>query len=276
MTTVEGWTFDARSGAARAARAAAARRASHGFGLEGHAGGDQRRRRARPLPARHAEGRPRARPRRSRSAPAPTACSIDPTTLRNLEVIESVDGGRTRIAAARDRSHASRRWAAGCCATWLLRPLLALERIQDRLDAVEEFAFRTHRAREGARHAQDACTTSSAWSARAALGHRGPARSGRAAAVARRRFRACGCCSTSCRRRSSAAWPPSSTISRICASDLEAHAARRAAGARPRRRRHPRRRRCRARRAARHQPLRASSASPRWKRPSAPAPASPR
>ena len=27
--------------------------------------------------------------------------------------------------------------------TWLLRPLVALERIQDRLDAVEEFAFRT-------------------------------------------------------------------------------------------------------------------------------------
>ena len=26
---------------------------------------------------------------------------------------------------------------------WLLRPLVALERIQDRLDAVEEFAFRT-------------------------------------------------------------------------------------------------------------------------------------
>ena len=39
---------------------------------------------------------------------------------------------------------------------WLLRPLVALERIQDRLDAVEEFAFRAHRTGEAARDAEDA------------------------------------------------------------------------------------------------------------------------
>ena len=73
---------------------------------------------------------------------------IDPTTLRNLEVHR---GGRRRTVrlAARTRSIATITPMGGrLLRAWLLRPLVALERIQDRLDAVEEFAFRsTERAK---------------------------------------------------------------------------------------------------------------------------------
>jgi DNA mismatch repair protein MutS len=72
---------------------------------------------------------------------------IDPTTLRNLEVIEAADGGRSgSLLQEMDRTATS--MGGRLLRSWLLRPLLALERIQDRLDAVEEFAFRsTERAK---------------------------------------------------------------------------------------------------------------------------------
>jgi DNA mismatch repair protein MutS len=67
---------------------------------------------------------------------------IDPTTLKNLNVIESADGGRTgSLLHEIDRTVTS--MGGRLLRTWLLKPLLSLERIQDRLDAVEEFAFRT-------------------------------------------------------------------------------------------------------------------------------------
>ena len=67
---------------------------------------------------------------------------VDPTTLRNLNVIESADGGRSgSLLHEIDRSVTS--MGSRLLRTWLLKPLLSLERIQDRLDAVEEFAFRT-------------------------------------------------------------------------------------------------------------------------------------
>jgi DNA mismatch repair protein MutS len=72
---------------------------------------------------------------------------IDPTTLRNLEVIEAADRGRSgSLLQEMDRTATS--MGGRLLRSWLLRPLLALERIQDRLDAVEEFAFRsTERAK---------------------------------------------------------------------------------------------------------------------------------
>ena len=67
--------------------------------------------------------------------------TIDPTTLRNLEVIEAATGGRAgSLLDEIDRSVTP--MGGRLIRAWLLRPLLALERIQDRLDAVEEFAFR--------------------------------------------------------------------------------------------------------------------------------------
>src|SRR6185436_5311234 len=70
------------------------------------------------------------------------AMIIDPTTLRNLEVIEAADGGRSgSLLQEIDRTLTA--MGGRLIRNWFLRPLLALERIQDRLDAVEEFAFRS-------------------------------------------------------------------------------------------------------------------------------------
>jgi DNA mismatch repair protein MutS len=72
---------------------------------------------------------------------------VDATTLRNLEVLDAADGGRTgSLLHEIDRTLTS--MGGRLLRSWLLRPLVALERIQDRLDAVEELAFRsTERAK---------------------------------------------------------------------------------------------------------------------------------
>ena len=72
---------------------------------------------------------------------------VDPTTLRNLEVIEAAQGGRAgSLLNEIDRTVTP--MGGRLMRAWLLRPLLSLERIQDRLDAVEDFAFRsTERAK---------------------------------------------------------------------------------------------------------------------------------
>lgn len=70
------------------------------------------------------------------------ALAIDPVTLRHLNVVEGVDGGREgSLLDTIDRTITAMggRQLRG----WLLRPLVTVERIQDRLDAVEDFAFRT-------------------------------------------------------------------------------------------------------------------------------------
>ncbi len=97
---------------------------------------------------------------------------IDPTTLRNLEVIEAADGGRTG-SLLHELDRTATPMGGRLLRAWLLRPLLALERIQDRLDAVEEFAFRsTERAkvRETLKTVHDI----ERLVARAALGTAGP------------------------------------------------------------------------------------------------------
>jgi DNA mismatch repair protein MutS len=100
------------------------------------------------------------------------AMIIDPTTLRNLEVIEAADGGRSgSLLQEIDRTLTA--MGGRLIRSWFLRPLLALERIQDRLDAVEEFAFRsTERAktRETLKTVHDV----ERLVARAALGTAGP------------------------------------------------------------------------------------------------------
>ena len=67
---------------------------------------------------------------------------VDATTLRNLEVLESTDGGRTgSLLHEIDRTMTS--MGGRLIRAWMLRPLMTLERIQDRLDAVEDFAYRS-------------------------------------------------------------------------------------------------------------------------------------
>jgi DNA mismatch repair protein MutS len=67
---------------------------------------------------------------------------VDPTTLRHLEVVEAAGGGRPgSLLDELDRTVTS--MGSRCLRAWLLRPLVALERVHERLDAVEDFAFRT-------------------------------------------------------------------------------------------------------------------------------------
>jgi len=70
------------------------------------------------------------------------ALLIDPTTLEHLEVVEGAEGGRGgSLLEALDATVTSA--GSRLLRAWLVRPLLSLEAIRDRLDAVEELAFRT-------------------------------------------------------------------------------------------------------------------------------------
>ena len=67
---------------------------------------------------------------------------VDPVTLRHLEVVESSAGGRAgSLLDEIDRTVTA--MGGRLLRQWLLRPLLSLERVRDRLDAVEDFAFKT-------------------------------------------------------------------------------------------------------------------------------------
>jgi DNA mismatch repair protein MutS len=98
--------------------------------------------------------------------------AIDPTTLRNLEIVEAADGGKGgSLLHEIDRTVTP--MGGRLLRAWLLRPLLAIERIQDRLDAVEEFAFRgTERAK--VRETLKAVHDIERLVGRAALGTAGP------------------------------------------------------------------------------------------------------
>jgi DNA mismatch repair protein MutS len=66
---------------------------------------------------------------------------IDPTTLKHLEVLTGSDGGpQGSLLNEIDRTVTS--MGGRLLRSWLLRPLISLDRIRDRLDAVEELAFR--------------------------------------------------------------------------------------------------------------------------------------
>lgn len=70
------------------------------------------------------------------------ALVIDPTTLAHLEIVEAVDGGRTgSLLHEIDRTVTP--MGGRMLRSWLLRPLVTLEAIRDRLDAVEDLAVRT-------------------------------------------------------------------------------------------------------------------------------------
>src|SRR5882672_5526823 len=100
------------------------------------------------------------------------ALLIDPTTLKHLEVLEGSEGGREALLLDEiDRTVTS--VGSRLLRAWLLRPLVALEPIRDRLDAVEELAFRTTergKFREAIKTVQDL----ERLVARAALGTAGP------------------------------------------------------------------------------------------------------
>src|SRR5437762_13210597 len=100
------------------------------------------------------------------------ALLVDPTTLKHLEILEGADGGRDgSLLSELDRTVTS--MGSRLLRSWLLRPLIAIEPIRDRLDAVEELAFRaTERGkfRDTVKAVQDL----ERLLARAALGIAGP------------------------------------------------------------------------------------------------------
>ena len=144
-TTVEGWMFDPES-ARRSLLEQLRAHSLQGFGLEGRVAAScaagalvQYLRETQKVDLAHV---------REVSYRTGADCLlVDPTTLRNLEVIEAADGGRTgSVLHELDRTLTP--MGGRLIRAWLIRPLVALERIQDRLDAVEEFAFRsTERAK---------------------------------------------------------------------------------------------------------------------------------
>jgi DNA mismatch repair protein MutS len=67
---------------------------------------------------------------------------IDPTTLAHLEVVESTEGGR-QGSLLHEIDCTITAMGGRLLRAWLLRPLVSLEAIRDRLDAVEELAVRT-------------------------------------------------------------------------------------------------------------------------------------
>jgi len=100
------------------------------------------------------------------------ALLVDPTTVKHLEIVEGSEGGRSgSLLDELDRTVTS--IGSRMLRSWLLRPLVALEPIRDRLDAVEDLAFRTTergKFRETIKAVQDL----ERLVARAALGTAGP------------------------------------------------------------------------------------------------------
>ncbi|MBI3491060.1 MAG: DNA mismatch repair protein MutS [Acidobacteria bacterium] len=100
------------------------------------------------------------------------ALLIDPTTLKHLEILEGAEGARDgSLLDELDRTVTA--IGSRLLRAWLLRPLVALEPIRDRLDAVEELAFRTTergKFRDAIKGVQDL----ERLVARAALGTAGP------------------------------------------------------------------------------------------------------
>jgi DNA mismatch repair protein MutS len=100
------------------------------------------------------------------------AMVIDPPTLKHLEVVVSSEGTRAgSLLGEIDQTVTV--MGSRLLRGWLLRPLVTLERVYDRLDAVEEFAFQsTERAklREVLKSVQDL----ERLVARAAMGAAGP------------------------------------------------------------------------------------------------------
>jgi DNA mismatch repair protein MutS len=72
--------------------------------------------------------------------PRADALLVDPTTLEHLEIIEGAEGDRDgSLLDELDRTMTA--VGSRLMRSWLLRPLVTLEPIRDRLDAVEELAF---------------------------------------------------------------------------------------------------------------------------------------
>ena len=119
VTPVDAWTFDGES-ARRALLDQLQTRRPRGLRPGDAWRGRGGRRRARAAPPGHPEARPGACPRHPATASAATRCSIDPTTLRHLEIRRGIRGRARRVRCSKSSIAPSRRSAAGSLRAWLL------------------------------------------------------------------------------------------------------------------------------------------------------------
>ena len=140
ITSADAWTFDHES-ARRTLIDQLQTKSLEGFGLEPHPAAVS----AAGALVQHLRGTQKvdlAHVRAVTYRQRADALLLDPTTLKHLEILEGAEGGREgsllEEIARTVTSSASR-----LLRSWLLRPLVALEPMRERLDAVEELAFRT-------------------------------------------------------------------------------------------------------------------------------------
>src|SRR3954467_14877166 len=170
LTPIEGWTFDLES-ARRTLIDQLRAGGLEGFGLDAHPAAVS----AAGALVQHLRGTQRVDLAHVRSIAfrqRADSLLVDPTTLKHLEIVEGSDGGRAgSLLDELDRTVTP--IGSRLLRAWLLRPLVTLEPIRDRLDAVEELAFRTidrGKFREAIKAVQDL----ERLVARAALGTAGP------------------------------------------------------------------------------------------------------
>src|SRR5262245_56348108 len=140
VTTAEGWTFEPEA-ARRALLDQLKTHGLEGFGLEGRTAAIQA---AGALVTylRDTQKADLAHVRAIGYRTNSESLIIDPITLKHLEVVTGSEGGPGgSLLHEIDRTITS--MGGRLLRAWLLRPLSALERIRDRLDAVEELAFRS-------------------------------------------------------------------------------------------------------------------------------------
>src|SRR5262245_49689400 len=169
-TAVDGWAFETES-ARRTLLDQMRAGGLEGFGLDGHPAAVA----AAGALVHHLRGTQKVDLAHVRSISfrqRADALLIDPTTLEHLEIVEGSEGSREgSLLDELDRTITS--VGSRLLRAWLLRPLMSLEPIRDRLDAVEELAFKTTergKFREVIKTVQDL----ERLVARAALGTAGP------------------------------------------------------------------------------------------------------
>ncbi len=140
VTATEGWSFEPEA-ARRALLDQLKTHGLEGFGLEGRTAAIQA---AGALVTylRDTQKADLAHVRAISYRTSTDSLTIDPITLKHLEVVTGSEGGaQGSLLHEIDRTITS--MGGRLLRAWLLRPLCALERIRDRLDAVEEMAFRS-------------------------------------------------------------------------------------------------------------------------------------
>ncbi len=137
-TRLDAWHFD-RDGARRALVAQLRTHGLEGFGLEGH---DAAIAAAGALIAylRDSQKADLAHVRAITFRQQAGHLLLDPVTLKHLEILAGAGGGRAGSLLA-ELDHTITPMGGRLLRAWLMRPLVALEAIRDRLDAVEELAF---------------------------------------------------------------------------------------------------------------------------------------